>query len=468
MRDGNTDTAVGWRRTSAGRTSAPHHPDAGARSGGGLLQRGADTLRSLVRDVDWSVSYLAFLVYLFVIVTYRLPIGDVAMAVAVAGLFLEKRLRLPPLLLLFGLFIVWALVGLTGTQYPEVVAEELLLFGRLWLITLVAVNVLTSWARIRFFLVLLLVLFATHPARGAIFNKYIYGFAEFGRIQWRESFGNPNDLAALTLLPLGIAAALLRDRSRWIRWGALASVVVLPALILLSQSRGGILALGLFGVLTLLGERRRLKTAALVGLVGLGIMFSAPTGAWERMEDLVAAYSSGDVGEADSAAEQRLMIWRVATDVIGENSMTGVGLGAYPQAHGEHVAANPEYAFAGGNRDVHSTFLGVLAETGWPGLLLFLALLATVVRDSIRTRRRVRSYASDQLRYLEFALYAYLVAGIFGTFFHLTFFYLHLALIVAFAAVIRREARLEVLRAERTEQVPGSRSGGRPRRPLPV
>lgn len=430
-------------RSGAGR-SVPSGGGTGTRNDAGLLHRGSDRLRSLVRDVDWSLSYVAFLVYIFVIVTYRVDVGDIAMIVALAGLLFERRFRFPPLLVLFGVFLGWSLIGSAGTAYPDVVSERLLLFTRLWLVALVAVNVLTSWPRIRLFMVWLLLLFATHPVRGAIFNKYIYGFAEFGRLQWRDSFGNPNDLAALTLLPLGIAAALLRDRNRWIRWGAFASVVVLPALILLSQSRGGILALVLFGILTLLGERRRLRTAALVGLVGFGILLTAPTGAWERMEDLVTAYRAGDVGEADSSAEQRLTIWRVATEVIRENPTTGVGLGAYREAHGERAATSLEYALAEGDRDVHNTFLGVLAETGWPGFLLFLALLVSVVRDSIRTRRRVRGAASDQLRYLEFALYAYLLAGVFGTFFHLTFFYLHLALIVAFASVLRRQVRVEV------------------------
>jgi O-antigen ligase len=418
--------------------------------------------------VEWSVSYVAFLVYIFVIVTYRVDVADIAMIVALGGLLLERKFRIPSPLVLFGLFIGWSLVGYAGTEHPDVVSERLLLFCRLWLIILVAVNVLTSWARIRLFLVWLLVLFATHPVRGAIFNKYIYGFAEFGRLQWRESFGNPNDLAALTLLPLGIAAALLRDRSRWIRWGALASVVVLPALILLSQSRGGILALALFGILTLLGERRRLRTLALLGLVGVGIMLSAPTGAWERMEDLVTAYRAGDVGQADSSAEQRMTIWRVATDVIRENPTTGVGLGAYSQAHGEHAATSPEYSLAAGNRDVHNTFLGVLAETGWPGLLLFLALLINVIRDSIRTRRRLRGAASDQLRYLEFALYAYLLAGVFGTFFHLTFLYLHLALIVAFASVLRRQVHFETASADWFAEQPRGGSTARPARQVPA
>lgn len=420
----------------------------------GALGRTGRELRSLVSDVDWSISYVGFLVFIFIIVTYRVDIGDVAMAVALGGLIFEKReFRFPAPVAIFGLFLLWAGVGYTTSPYPDAVFESLRNFVRLWLITLVAVNVLDSRPRIRLFLAFFLLLFVTHPARGAFFNKFLYGFAEYGRVEWRGFYGNPNDLAALTFLPLGVAAALLKDRHRWIRWGAVASLVVLPCLILFTQSRGAILALALFGILALFEGRHWVRRAALAGLVILAVVVTAPTGAWERMGGLVNVLETGEVETAADmgSAEQRLMIWDVAVSVIEENPVNGVGLGAYEQAHEVHAASNPEWAFARGPRDVHNTYLNVLAETGVPGFLLFLGLLGSVLWKVARARRTAREDAAKhQLRYLEIGLYAYLFASVFATYNHLIFLYLHLALLFGMSRVVRRRARERAVRAHRS------------------
>src|SRR5829696_8197359 len=95
--------------------------------------------------VGWSLTYLAFLVYCFVVITYRVPGADVAMAIALIGLpFLGTRLSFPSFLLLMGAFVAWCVVGLLSTQYPWVVREHLLLITKLWLIALVAINALRS------------------------------------------------------------------------------------------------------------------------------------------------------------------------------------------------------------------------------------------------------------------------------------------------------------------------------------
>ena len=85
-----------------------------------------------------------------------------------------------------------------------------------------------------------------------------------------------------------------------------------------------------------------------------------------------------------------------------------------------------------GQRDTHSTYLNVLAETGYPGLLLFLALLWVAVHEAEQARRhcrRAQPRLALQLKYLELGLLAFLVAGVWGSFGKLSFLYLHLALL---------------------------------------
>lgn len=408
------------------------------------------SLGAIFRDVSWSPSYIAFLVYIFVIVTYRFPIGEVAMAVALFGLLVEPgRFRLPPFLLWLAAFLLWALVGYDRTTYPVIVRANLDAFVRLWLLALVAVNVLKSRPRIRFFLVFFVVLFVTHPVRGALFNNYMYGYNVAGRLVWTGIFNNPNDMAVLTLLPIGIAAGLASDPNRWIRLGARISVPLLIGLIFMTQSRGGLLALGLFGLLAVfkaVSSRRRIQSLAVVAIVAVGSVVASPQGAIDRMESLVNGLIARDLSEVDedNSALQRYTVWKVARQISREHPLFGVGLRAYSQENQRVAARSRLTKLAGGYRDAHSTYLSVLAETGFPGLFIFLSMILHTLLGSRRARRKAAGVAPDLVRqswFLESALLAYLVAGVFGTYGQLSFLYIQLALLASVTQILGTRAR---------------------------
>ena len=76
--------------------------------------------------------------------------------------------------------------------------------------------------------------------------------------------------------------------------------------------------------------------------------------------------------------------------------------------------------------------MNVLAETGLPGLLLFLALIINVLLGVHHARRRASRRSPTQaeaLRWLQYALIGYLTAGVFGSFSRLAFLYVYLALL---------------------------------------
>ena len=389
--------------------------------------------------VGWTLTYIAFLAYCFVVITYRVPGADVAMAIALIGLpFLGARLSFPPFLLLMGAFVAWCAVGLLSTQYPPVVREHLLLITKLWLIALVAVNALRSPSQIRLFSFLFLGCFMLFPARGAMVN-YLGGYNVWGRALWNYIYANPNDLAALALLPLGVGVGLLKvERFKWTRYLTIASVAILPLLILMTQSRGAFLALLFFGGLFLLGQRKRARMLLVMALLGVMVVAVAPRGVWERVRGLGQATSTENLGNVDreGSARQRFEIWRVATSLIGDHAVTGVGFGAYIYAHAERVIAGDFNRTARGQRDTHSTYLNVAAETGLPGLALFLAMVTAAIVSTDRIRRRWRTLLPDEagrLYALELALGAYMIAGIFGSFSRLSFLYIFLAYMYAVA-----------------------------------
>jgi O-antigen ligase len=388
----------------------------------------------------WTLTFAAFLVYIYVITTYRLPLGNAAMVTALVGIpFLGAALRFPAALWWMVAFLVWGVLGMIQSPYPWLVEPELITFGKLCLVALVAVNVLRTRANIRLYAVLFLGCYALYPTRGAIFN-YVGGYTVFGRAIWNHIYSNPNDLAALTLLQLSLAVSLLPiERHKWTRYCVLAGCVLLPILILMTQSRGAFLALAFFAAFYLAGQRRRARALVVMSALAVLVVMIAPSGVWKRVKGL-SNISQVDEGKTkvdeEGSAFQRYEIWRVARAIIRDHPAFGVGFGAYPQAHSEYVAGGGFNRFARGKRDTHSTYLNVTAETGYIGLAIFLAMVGSALVTAERVRRRWRHLFPDtaqQLYALELGLVAFMIAGTFGSFAKLSFLYLHVALMVALA-----------------------------------
>ncbi len=394
--------------------------------------------RSAFQGVPWTVAFAALLGFLFVIVSYQIQIGTALMAVAIVGLLLEhSRIRLPSFLVLLGLYVLWAWLGWDGSTE---VTEVLVVIGKTWLIVLVAASALTDRRRIRLFVLAFLLFFALYPARGALFNYFLAGYAHRGRAIWNFIYANPNDLAAFALLQLSMAAALLTTEPKGLyRKGAITAVVLLPVLILLTQSRGAFIGLLAFGLLALSGGRRRARALATVAVVGLCAMMVVPTSAWARFGMLKSIVGSGTeslarLEDAGSAA-QRWQVWQTSLRIISDHPVMGVGLGAYGRVQ-------PTYSPELGRLDVHSTYLSVAAEVGFPGLLLFLGVVALPLIHAERVRRRikqVRPHFAEHLYLLELGLLGFMVAGIFASYARLTFLYVHLVILWASAEVQRRD-----------------------------
>ena len=207
------------------------------------------------------------------------------------------------------------------------------------------------------------------PALGAI-HSWSRGehLVEGDRAAWIGIFANPNDLAYH--LVVGVALALgARELSAraWLRWSYLGAIAVMAAAILLTQSRGGLLAAG--AVLALWGVRglRHGPTlVAVAAIAGLAIYF-APRAAVERAET-ISSY------EEDASAQGRIDAWRTGWNVMKARPLTGVGAGVFALAWSEYAPGD-----AGPARSAHNTFVQVVAETGFPAFGLFVGALAAAM-----------------------------------------------------------------------------------------
>jgi O-antigen ligase len=404
--------------------------------------------------VQWTLLYIGFLGYVLAITTYRLPIGDISMGVALIGLLTQRdRFRMPGLLAGLGIFLVWCVIGYAVTRDPGLVWIRLQIVGKLWIIGIVAANALRTREQIRFFMVWWLACFAFYPVRGAIFNYYIYHETVIGRAAWNYIFSNPNDLAAYCILMLGLALGLLSmERRGPVKLGTIAGLAMLPFLILLTRSRGAFLGFAVFLLIVIMGHRKRFQ-ALLVTAVLATIVFSvAPADVLDRVQGLKSVEDTGDLKDADQegSAYQRFEIWKVARTIIKDYPITGVGLGAYPAMHARYARRAQFDPTALGRRDTHSTYLNLTAETGFVGVFIYLFAYISTLLSINKVRRRAKKvlpHTSQALFVFLSGILGFFGAATFGSMAHVSF--LALTVIVAWAMSDVASKEMDKMDAER-------------------
>jgi O-antigen ligase len=251
----------------------------------------------------------------------------------------------------------------------------------------------------------------------------------------------------MALLQLSMATALLVTEPKgWVRGSAIAGVIALPMLILMTQSRGVFLGLAVFIAIAFFGQRRRVRLTLRLAVVAAILTSVAPSSVWTRMQTLRSATNASTLDDVDGqggSARQRYEIWRVAFKIIRDHPITGVGFGAYRPTH-EQYAVDVEFnPTARGARDTHSLYFNVLAETGFPGLTLYLIMVGVVLLTAERARRRCKrvfEIGAKQLLMLEAGLLSFLVASVFGSLPYLPHFLLHLVLIHAVSTLASAQA----------------------------
>lgn len=182
--------------------------------------------------------------------------------------------------------------------------------------------------------------------------------------------GDPNDLALVLLFPasFALALALRSGLPRGERSLGLLTYVLVVFAVLFTQSRGGLL--GLLAVSGVFAWRRVQNKALLLSIAGvaLPLLFVAAG---------ISGRASGGAAESgvDESAMGRIYAWQAAWGMALDNPLKGVGLGNF---YFNYFFYSPHWD--GLNHAVHSTWFGVLAETGFLGLGVFLGLVISTLR----------------------------------------------------------------------------------------
>lgn len=180
-------------------------------------------------------------------------------------------------------------------------------------------------------------------------------------------YDNPNDYTFIIIMVLPFVFLYLRIcRNRWQRLILVASLIGSVTAIVLSLSRGGMLALVLEVLLlvwlTTKGKRRSMTLAMIliVGTIGSVHQFSAREAA-----------DAGSNYTAQVAADSRFELWHAAIACFKAHPFLGVGSGQFMWVAYEYASINHDDR----DKPAHNSYIDVLANTGLLGFGSFMGML---------------------------------------------------------------------------------------------
>ena len=285
-----------------------------------------------------------------------------------------------PELQAFFIFFMLVFIGLlTATNRSEAIATFQSSYIKMAIMVPVLAWLLTEVKHFKLTLIIM-------PCAGlivgfiALFNKINgIGLVEGTRVtigrNIQSVLGDPNDLSLVLLFPFSFAISLLLTSglSLRLRFFGLVATIVLFSAIIATQSRGGLL-----GVIAVVGivTYRRVKSKAFFfsvgGLCTLALFILA--GISDRQSGGAAE------GGVDESAMGRIHAWEAAIGMALDNPLTGVGIDNF---YYNYYYYTPFWD--GLNHAVHSTWFGVLAETGFVGLAVYLIMMTRIFKASRNT-----------------------------------------------------------------------------------
>lgn len=247
-------------------------------------------------------------------------------------------------------------------------------------------------------------------------------------------FGDENDLALgmNVALPFTVFGAFA-VRSRVLRVLLLASSGLFVAGVVVSDSRGGLVALVATTGAMLVFARRRFLTAGALA-VGLALLFSlAPPGYWDEMRTMF--------DKQDATRAERIRHWDQAEAMWRDNPLFGVGPGNVPWVMARYESFDTRVTHSLAGRAVHSLYWTLLAEFGVTGVLLYGTLLWLLVQRCLAMARAPDPpgvYAHAWSRAIACSIVAWLAGGLFLS----VLYYPHLYFLVALALAVPPLQRL--------------------------
>lgn len=297
-------------------------------------------------------------------------------------------------------FIVWSFASILWATDPVAARADSL---RLAQNALLFVIVFTAIAKRQYLIWVLgaylggAFLTAVVGIAGGSSSEQFGPYADTSRLS--GGIGDPNELAAILIPALVIAAFMLAVVTvPLVKWLLGSLVVVLALALFLTQSRGGLLALAVVAVVTpfLAGPVRLRAVAVILTVAALGIGYYALVAPPAAIQHVTSFSAGGGTGRTD--------LWKVAVEMWRNHPLGGVGTGNF-------TVVEPRYAVRTINLErvdlvvddpkvAHNTYLHVLTELGVVGFVAFIGMLGGTLLVGWRAIKELQRRGERRLEIL--------------------------------------------------------------------
>ena len=348
-----------------------------------------------------------------------LPLNKIAVAATVISVFVDQTKNKPYIdwhILLVGLFVLQGAisysVGLSDLDRSYELLDKMMKIYALCFLTTMAAR---GRLQIHAMVIIICLGMGIHGALEGL--KYISSAGAHNVIA-PASIGDNNYLALATLMVMPLLVYLFRySEAPLIRLCFAGALLACFVGVIATSSRGGLVGLAVLGVFLILHSRRKLLTLSVIIVLAVGLLTLAP-GRWtERMDTIASA-------EQDDSFMSRVSSWKLNTILALERPLVGGGYSALenwivfdiykPKFHRlDGVIASPEPTVA---IAAHSIYFQTLGDLGFPGFLLFVAILFTGFRNVGRILRCTRDnesmiWAHDLAVLFRLSLIVFMVCG---------------------------------------------------------
>ena len=239
----------------------------------------------------------------------------------------------------------------------------------------------------------------------------------------------------------------MRSRGRRARaalWGLMGLMTVCA---LMTQSRGAFLTIGVLATIILLSASTlKLWMRCIPPILVVCTYVFAPPATKARLSTLFSPTEDYNMDDERG----RIEIWKRGLGYMREHPVMGVGMSNFPLAE---ATLSPQARSARSDWRAmvsHNSFIEIGSETGYPGLVLFTAMLLLPLIGLIRIRSRLRRHV-DRIadgqelvlaaEVLTLSLVAYCIGGFFLSMAYVPIMYSLIAMIAGFDVAVERMFR---------------------------
>ena len=321
------------------------------------------------------------------------------------GKSIDKRIYRHPVTYFVYAYLLWMAFTCLTSEMPLVSIKFLTV--RLWFIVsfyFLAAHIFQKQENIKKYFLLYLI-----PLCGVIIFTVIrhsqYGFDKDSSHWVMEPIFKDHTIYGALLamyFPITVALLLAKKLSPAIKLGLISVFVILSIGLVLSYTRAAWVSLfGAAGVLLILFMGIRLRTLLLALPLLAGFLFFTWDDIQLALEDnkkessdkLDEHFSSISNVSSDASNLERLNRWHCAIEMFKERPIVGWGPGTYQFVYAPFQRSSDRTIIStneGDGGNAHSEYLGPMAEEGFPGPLLVLALMLAISQLAFKLYRTIK------------------------------------------------------------------------------